>query len=265
MEESPVEALRRKKDASIMRAARLVADGEADAVYSAGNTGATVVASTLSMGMLKGVKRPGIVVAVPTASGSCAVLDVGANIKCKPVHLLQYGYMGEVFAQTVLGVEKPRVGLLNIGEEDEKGNALVKETRHLMEKSDLNFVGNVEGREIFLGACDVAVMEGFVGNVLLKVVEGVIESVFTVLEAGMKRSNITELASNSFYRELKARMTYDEYGGALLLGTGGVCVIGHGRSNEKAIQNGVLTAARFVERGVIQSLADSIARSGTGG
>ena len=266
MHESPVDALRRKKETSIGRAVALVVGGEADAVLSAGNTGAAVVASTLGMKTLDGVKRPGIAVPIPTANGTCAVIDVGANIKCKPDHLLQYGYMGEVYAQVVLGIEKPRVGLLSIGEEDEKGNELVKVTHEMLAKSGLDFVGNIEGGEIFLGSCDVAVSEGFVGNVLLKVIEGLAESIFNVIDTESRKNVISRFGSwmcRSVYDELKAKMTYDEYGGAPLMGTDGVCVICHGRSNDKAIQNAIMNAATFVERNMTARISERIARSGT--
>lgn len=265
MHEAPVEALRRKKGTSIERAAKLVAERQADAMISAGNTGAAVVASTLNMKMLEGVKRPGIAVPIPTTDGTCAVIDVGANINCKPDHLLQYGYMGEVYARTILGIDAPRVGLLSIGEEDEKGNELVKVTHEMLEKSDLNFVGNIEGREIFLGVCDVAVSEGFVGNVLLKVIEGLTESLFAVIDNESRKSVVASLGAfmcRSVHDGLKARMTYDEYGGAPLLGTDGVCVICHGRSNDKAIQNAIVNAARFVEKNITGRISERIAHSG---
>lgn len=266
MHESPVEALRRKKETSIGRAVELVVRKEADAVLSAGNTGAAVVASTLGMRMLNGVKRPGIAVPIPTANGTCAVIDVGANIKCKPDHLLQYGYMGEVYAQTILGIERPRIGLLSIGEEDEKGNELVKVTNEMLTKSDLDFIGNVEGREIFLGGCDVAVSEGFVGNVLLKVIEGLAESIFSVIDAESKKGVVSRFGSwlcRPVYDKFKTKMTYEEYGGAPLMGTDGVCVICHGRSNDKAIQNAIANAAAFVEKDITARISERIARSGS--
>ncbi len=265
MHESPVEALRKKKETSIGRAVELVVGKEADAVLSAGNTGAAVVASTLGMRMLNGVKRPGIAVPIPTAHGTCAVIDVGANIKCKPDHLLQYGYMGEVYAQTILGIEKPRIGLLSIGEEDEKGNELVKVTHEMLAKSGLDFIGNVEGGEIFLGRCDVAVSEGFVGNVLLKVIEGLAESIFNVIDTESRKSAVSRFGAwmcRSVYGKLKTKMTYEEYGGAPLMGTDGVCVICHGRSNDKAIQNAIMNAATFVEKDITARISERIARSG---
>ncbi len=265
MNESPVDALRRKKNTSIARVVQMIASGEADAMISAGNTGATVVAATLGMKMLNGVRRPGIAAPIPTADGICAVIDVGANIKCKPEHLLQYGYMGEIYARIELGVDNPRIGLLNVGEEDAKGNDLVKLTRELLEKSDLNFIGNVEGREIFLGECDVAVSEGFVGNVLLKAIEGLAESIFKMIDAntaGSLLGRLGALMTRPSYDRLKARMTYEAYGGAPLLGTNGVCFICHGRSNEKAIHNAITTAARFVENEMTSRISERIAQNG---
>jgi glycerol-3-phosphate acyltransferase PlsX len=264
MEEAPVEALRKKKDSSIARAATLVAEEEADAVFSAGNTGATVVASSLKMGMLDGVRRPGITIPVPTTKGSCALLDVGANIKCKPEDLVNYGCMGEVYANVVLGIEKPRVGLLNVGQEDEKGNELVKVTRQMMETSDLGFVGNVEGQDIFMGKCDVAVTDGFVGNVLLKVIEGLAESIFEVVERGMERDRVDSLLESPFYNKVKANLTYDEYGAAPLLGTKGVCLIGHGRSTAKAFQSAIAVAASLVDRDLMGHMSERVSRSRAG-
>lgn len=265
MHESPVEALRRKKGTSVERAAELVVDGEADAMVSAGNTGATVVVATLKMKMVNGVRRPGIVAPIPTANSTCALIDVGANIKCKPDHLLQYGYIGEVYARCVLGIENPRVGLLSIGEENKKGNELVKMTHEMLKESDLNFIGNVEGREIFTGGCDVAVSEGFVGNVLLKVIEGLAESIFEVLDTQAKKSiagRIGAFISKSVYADLRSKMRYEEYGGAPLLGTNGVCVICHGRSNEKAIHNAIIAAVRLVDRNIVDGISERIANNG---
>jgi glycerol-3-phosphate acyltransferase PlsX len=263
MNEAPVEALRKKKDSSIARAAAMVADREADAVFSAGNTGATVVAASLKMGMLEGVRRPGITIPVPTTEGRCVVLDVGANIKCKPDHLVQYGYMGEVYSNVAFGVDAPKVGLLNVGEEDEKGNELVKMTHQMLGDSDLNFVGNVEGGEIFLGKCDVAVTDGFVGNVLLKVIEGLAESIFKVIEHSMESDKLETLLSSSRYDQIKANLTYDEYGAAPLLGTSGVCLIGHGRATNKAYQSAITMAASFVDKNLMGRMSERITKSGT--
>lgn len=253
MNEAGTVAIRKKLDSSITRSVELVAKGEAAAVVSAGNTGATVAAATLFLKTLEGVKRPGIVIMLPTQHGPCMVIDVGANIYCKSIHLLQYGVMASVFCKYILGVEKPRVGLLNIGEEDAKGNDLVKEAYNLLLHSSLNFIGNVEGREIFKGEADIVVCEGFVGNVLLKFAEGITESLLTAFELEAMKDPETAQGlklCKPVLESLRIKNDYSEYGGVPLLGVDGICIISHGRSNAKAIQNAIKEATQFSRHNV---------------
>ncbi|HHT9132908.1 MAG TPA: phosphate acyltransferase PlsX [Candidatus Tripitaka californicus] len=253
MEEPGVTALRQKTDSSITKAIQLVAKGEAVAVVSAGNTGAAVAASTMHLKMLKGVTRPGIVAALPTRRGYCIVADVGANLKCKPIHLLQYAVMSSVFCKYSQGIKKPRVGLLNIGEESGKGNDLVKESYNLLKESNLNFVGNVEGMDLFEGKCDIVICEGFVGNVLIKFAEGIADGLLGALgDAASKRpwSRIGLRLLRPAVRRVRARMDYSEYGGVPLLGVDGICIICHGRSDFKSIQNAIKEAIQFAKHNV---------------
>lgn len=248
MNESATVAVRKKVDSSITKSVKLVSEKAADAVVSAGNTGAAVAAASLFLRTLKNVKRPGIAVSIPTFHGACMVIDAGANIQCKPAHLMQYGVMASVFCKYVLNIEKPRVGLLNIGEEDAKGNELVKETFALLSRSQLNFVGNAEGRDVFDGKFDIVVCEGFVGNVLLKFAEGLSISLLTAFALEAKNSTLTKLGAwfcKSVFKQLRSKMDYTEYGGVPLLGIDGICIIAHGRSDSKAIQNAIREAIQF--------------------
>ncbi len=245
MNESATVAVRKKVDSSITRSVKLVAEREADAVVSAGNTGATVAAASLFLRTLENVKRPGIAVSIPTFHGACMVIDSGANIQCKPAHLMQYGVMASVFCEYVLNIEKPRVGLLNIGEEDAKGNELVKETFSLLSNTTLNFVGNAEGRDVFDGKFDIVVCEGFVGNVLLKFAEGLSISMLAAFASEAKKSVLTKLGAwlcKPVREHLYSKMDYTEYGGVPLLGIDGICIISHGRSDSKTIQNAIREA-----------------------
>jgi len=248
MSESATVAVRKKTDSSITKSVRLVLEKAADAVVSAGNTGATVAASSLFLRTLEHVKRPGIAVSIPTFHGACMVIDAGANIQCKPAHLMQYGVMASVFCKYVLNIEKPRVGLLNIGEENAKGNELVKETFALLSNSPLNFVGNAEGRDVFDGKFDIVVCEGFVGNVLLKFAEGLSISILAAFASEAKKSTFTRLGAwlcKSVREHLYRKMDYTEYGGVPLLGIDGICIISHGRSDSKTIQNAIREAIQF--------------------
>jgi glycerol-3-phosphate acyltransferase PlsX len=191
MEETPVEALRKKRDSSIAVMAKLAAKGEVDAVISAGNTGACVAACQMRMRNLAGVNRPGIAVVMPTMKGPLTVCDVGANVACKPINIYQYAVMASVYSREMCGIERPRVGLLSIGEEDSKGNDIIKRTREMLRADEkLNFIGNIEGRDIFKGVCDVAICEGFVGNIILKLTEGLVEFLFRALKTEIKKENI---------------------------------------------------------------------------
>ncbi len=253
MDESGVAALRQKTDSSITKAVQLVAKGEAVAVVSAGNTGAAVATSTMHLRMLTGVARPCILAALPTRRGFCIVADVGANLKCKPIHLLQYAVMSSVFCRYIRGIKEPRVGLLNIGEESGKGNDLVKEAYNLLKESNLNFVGNVEGMDIFEGKCDIVVCEGFVGNVLIKFAEGIGGGFLGAVEDEASRRPWSRLGLRLLrpaLRKLRTRMDYSEYGGVPLLGVEGICIICHGRSDFKAIQNAIRETVQFAKHNV---------------
>ncbi len=262
MNESPASALRRKPRASIRVATELVRDGEAAAVVSAGHTGAAVVAAHAAFGMLKGVDRPALAPAVPTRTGMAVLLDAGATVECKPAHLLQFGVMGAVYARTLLGVDAPRVGLLSIGEEEGKGNDLTKEAYRLLKAAPLTFVGNVEARDVFSGRADVIVCDGFTGNVVLKLSEGLVEMVEEQLGAELSStfsSQVGYLLSRRAYRRFRKRVDYSEYGGAPLLGVSGLVLVCHGRSSAKAIRNAVVAASRFVADGVLARVEQRVA------
>ena len=262
MAESPALALRRKPRASIRVAAELVANRQAAALVSAGHTGASVVAAHAAFGMLPGVDRPALAPTVPTRGGSAVLIDAGATVECKPSHLLQFGVMGAVYARTWLGVERPRVGLLSIGEEETKGNDLTREAHRLLRSSPLNFVGNIEAREIFSGAADVVVCDGFTGNVALKLSEGLVEMVEDLLGEELQStfsSQVGSLLSRRAFRRFRRRVDYSEYGGAPLMGVAGLCIVGHGRSSAKAVRNAVTMAARFVSSNVLSRVEQEIA------
>ncbi|MBI4833249.1 MAG: phosphate acyltransferase PlsX [Planctomycetes bacterium] len=257
MSESPVDAIRRKPDSSLFKSINLVKKGEASAIISAGNTGAAVAGSTMTLGFLPNVKRPGIAIPVPSKNGICYVIDAGANIYCNPLHLLQYGIMASVYCQQAKNIANPRVGVLNIGEEDSKGNELVKQTIELFRKTELNFIGSVEGRGIFEGQCEVVVCEGFVGNVLLKTVEGFAEFMLKSISAQAanycKDNGGTEPIKN-ILGKIKERTDYAEYGGAPLLGLNGIVIISHGRSNAKAIANAIKVAGESTRHNLTEEI-----------
>ncbi len=247
MGESPAVSVRRKKNSSISVGARLLKHKEIDAFVSCGNTGAVVCAATLILGLIKGVERPGISLLMPTRKGISLVVDVGANIDCKPLHLLQYGIMADVYYNLVMGKPNPTVGVLNIGEEASKGSGPIKESHKLFSVSTLNFIGNLEAREMFSGKCDCIVCDGFIGNIALKVAEGSIEIVGRSFVEAMGKGvlgKISLLLAKNNLKKLKKSLSYTEYGGAPLLGVDGVVIIGHGRSNSVAVKNAVKAAAR---------------------
>ncbi|MGE3275644.1 MAG: phosphate acyltransferase PlsX [Vicinamibacterales bacterium] len=261
MDERPAQALRRKPGASVRVAAERVASGEAAALVTAGHTGAAVVAAHQVFGMLPGVDRPALAPSVPTRAGSAVLLDVGATVECRPVHLLQFGVMGAVYARAGLGVPNPRVGLLSIGEEASKGNELTREAHRLLKAAPVNFVGNVEARDIFSGQADVIVCDGFTGNVALKLSEGLVEMVEELLGEELSStftSQVGSLLSRRAFRRFRKRVDYSEYGGAPLMGVAGLCIVGHGRSSAKAIRNAIVTAARFVTSNVLGRVAQEI-------
>lgn len=250
MEDSAAKSLRTKKDSSIRVASRLLRDGQAHAVVSAGNTGAVMATAKVTQGMIRGVYRPGLASAMPSARGKPVVLiDVGANVDSTPEMLVQFAVMGEIYSRVVFHIPHPRVGLLSIGEEQHKGNELTKAAHPLLKALPINFVGNVEGRDIFSGTADVVVCDGFTGNVALKVGEGVGKLITDMLKASLEATVARKLGavlSREAYRELKKRVDYSEYGGAPLLGVKGVTFICHGPSNGHAIKNAIRVAAEFV-------------------
>ncbi len=248
MEEPPAAALRRKPRASIRVAAELVGSGRADGLFSAGSTGATVLAAHGAFGMIAGVDRPAVATTIPTRGRPAVLLDVGANAECRPQHLVHFAVMGGVYARLALGREHPRIGLLSIGEEASKGNDLTREAHRLLKAAPLNFIGNVEARDVYSGAADVIVCDGFTGNVVLKVSEGLVETVEALLEdelQGTFSSQVGYLLSRRAFRRFRRRVDYSEYGGAPLLGVAGLAVIGPGRSSAKAVRNAVAMAYRF--------------------
>ena len=249
MDESPTEALRRKKDSSLMVMATLAARKEVDAIISAGNTGACAAAAQLRMRPLKCIARPGIAVALPSFHGPVVLCDVGANIQAKPRHLYDYAVMATLYAQKVVGIESPRVGLVSIGEESRKGTELVKQTHELLRADpNIDFVGNVEGGELFQNRCEVAVSDGFVGNILLKFIEGLAEALFRTISCEFQDEDpVAREKFNGALKRVWARHDYSEYGGAPLLGVDGVCIICHGRSEERAICNAVKAACSFLQ------------------
>jgi len=258
MDEEPVEALRNKKDSSIARMVDLAAAGEVDAVISAGNTGACAAACQLKLKKIPGVSRAGIAVVLPSLAGPTVICDVGANVTAKPHHLYQYALMCAVYAEQVLGIQRPKVGLLSIGEEDIKGNQLVRRARELI-KSDpfINFIGNVEGRDIVFGEnCDVVICDGFVGNIALKLIEGLVEGVVLNFAREFAR-RMPDLAEKVLpvLKQIHSQHDYSEYGGAPLLGVDGVVIICHGRSDHRAIRNAVRAAVNCVRTGVNRVIA----------
>jgi phosphate acyltransferase len=263
MDDSPVDALRAKPDSSISVMCKLAKKGEADVVISAGNTGACVAASQLYMRLLPGVSRPGIAVIVPTFHGPVVVCDVGANIQPKPKHLQQYAIMSAAYAKAVCGVENPRVGLLSIGEEDAKGTTMVKQARKLMrDEPQINFVGNVEGRDIFKGTVDVVICDGFAGNIVLKLTEGMAEGLFQMIVAELQ-TTAPELLKQfePVMKGIYKRHDWQEYGGAPLLGVGGYSLICHGRSQAKAIKNAIRVGKQLVASTVNERIIERIATS----
>jgi len=253
MGESPSQALRRKRDSSLRIAAELVRDGEASAFISAGNTGAAMAVAMFVVGVLRGVDRPAIAAVLPSLKGFTVLLDVGANIDPKPWHLFQFAVMGHVYARDILGVERPRVGLLSVGEEQGKGNDLTKDAYEQLKDSSLNFLGNVEGRDIYNGHCDVVVTDGFTGNVALKISESLADMVGALIKEELMRdmrSKVAALLAQPAFGRFKKRVDYAEMGGAPLLGIDGAAIICHGASPVKAIKNAVRVAGEWAKAGL---------------
>lgn len=258
MDEDPARAVRRKRDSSLVVGCRLVAEGHAQAVFSAGNTGALSTAATFVIGRIEGVDRPCIAAIMPSSSGRVVICDAGASVDSKPRWIHQFGIMGAVYAEEVEGIRAPRIGLINIGEESSKGNAQSKATFSLFEESDLNFVGNIEGKDTFRGVVDVIACDGFSGNLVLKVAEGAAEFFVSLTRQALQQSWRTKLGAwlcLPGFRRLKETVDYAEYGGAFLLGVKGLVVIGHGRSSSRAVFSAIRRAREGIRHNVVERLA----------
>jgi glycerol-3-phosphate acyltransferase PlsX len=261
MEESPTNAVRHKKDSSIIKGMNLIAENKADAFVSAGNSGAIIASAMISLHNLPNILRPAIVTFLPTLTGYCVMLDVGGNVDCKPKNLLQFAIMGSIYVKEIFGIEQPKVGLLSIGKEETKGNELVLETHKLLRKSKLNFIGNIEGGDITLGIADVVICDGFIGNIILKFAEGVGEMLFKLIKQELKQHPIMFMSIPflwSALKDLRKRIDYTEYGGAPLLGVNGVCLVCHGKSNSKAISKAIYTANEFVNKNINKKISEEM-------
>src|SRR5882724_13036563 len=259
-----VEAIRAERDSSIRVGLRLVRSGRADGFVTAGNTGAAMATARMVLGSLPGVDRPALAAAFPTVLNTAAVLlEVGANVDCEPINLEQFAVMGDIYCRAIFGMKRPRIGLLSIGEEESKGNELTREAFKLLKQLPLNFIGNVEGRDLYNGQVDVIVADGFVGNVALKISEGVANLVRHALKESLKATitrQVGYLLSRSAFIDFKKRLDHTEYGGAPLLGVKGVCIITHGSSNANAIKNAVRVAAEFSKRKINTSIESTLAK-----
>jgi glycerol-3-phosphate acyltransferase PlsX len=262
MEESATEALKRK-ESTIYKSIELLRSGEVDAVVSAGHSGATMSLATLRIGRIKGIKRPAIVAFMPNINKSYTiVLDVGANVDCEPIHLYQFGLMGEVYAKVVLNKQNVTLGLLSNGEEESKGNSVTKETFKMLKAQFPNFKGNVEGNDIFKGIVDVVITDGFIGNIVLKTSEGAAETIGKLIKNEIKNSGLLQkigaILLKPVFKGLKKVTDYAEYGGAPLLGVNGCVIIAHGKSNSKAIKNAIFQAIKYVENDVTNKIQESL-------
>jgi glycerol-3-phosphate acyltransferase PlsX len=260
MAEGAAAALRRKPRASIRLAAEAVRDGRAAALFSAGHTGATVMAAVGTFGRLHDIDRPALATIIPTRQNPAILLDSGASVECRPQHLVQFARMGAAYARIAIGCANPRVGLLSVGEEEGKGNELTREAHQLLKTAPVNFVGNVEGRQLFAGDADVIVCDGFTGNVTLKTGEGLVEMIESLLQAELQSTfgtRVGYLLSGQAYRRFRKRVDYSEYGGAPLLGLNAICIVGHGRSSPKAVSNAVTMAVRAVREGLTDRLVEA--------
>jgi len=263
MSDTAWSAVRRKKDSSVSRAVDLVKRGQADAIVSAGHTGAAVAASMIKLRTLPGIDRPGIAAVLPTEFNVFVLIDAGANIDARPEQLLQYAFMGTVYSRHVLGYKNPTVGLVSLGEEDVKGNEMTKEVFKMLKKSSLNFAGNIEGRHLFEDPVEVVVCDGFVGNVILKTCESISVAIFQWLKHELMRTRMRQvgafLARNAF-DTIKGKTNYEEYGGSPLLGVNGICIIAHGASTPLAVKNALRVAAESIEQQVNPHIVDEIRR-----
>jgi glycerol-3-phosphate acyltransferase PlsX len=263
MDESPSYALRRKKDSSIKRAIELHKAGEAQAVVSAGHSGVAMALALFILGKVPGVDRPAIAASLPTLKKPFILIDAGANVDCKPSNILEFAYMGTAYFRAVFGIENPRVALLSIGEEDTKGNELTKEAFKLLKASGLNFKGNIEGKDLFIGDADVIVCDGFIGNVVLKLSEGLAEVIMKMLKreiSDISTGRIAYLLMKPALRRFKKKTDYAEYGGAPLLGINGTCIISHGRSSAKAIKNALLVAYNLAKTGLHRTISEELSK-----
>jgi glycerol-3-phosphate acyltransferase PlsX len=267
MEDSAAKAMRNKRDSSIRVASRMVREGLADGVVSAGNTGAVMATAKTVLGMIKGVDRPALATAFPTLKGPPSVMvDVGANVDCDPKMLAQFAVMGDIYSRVIFKTRKPRVGILSIGEEEHKGNELTRSASQILKTLAINFVGNVEGRDVFTGEVDVIVCDGFVGNVVLKVSEGLVDVFKHMLQESLEATitrKIGYVLSRAAFRDFKKRVDYSEFGGAPLLGVKGVCIICHGRSNPNAIKNAIRVAAELAGNESNKHIAHELGRWST--
>ena len=261
MGEHPANAARHKKDSSMAVCCKLVAEKKADAFVSMGNSGAAMAVSLLYLKRISGVSRPVISVPFPTISGRCIIVDAGANVDCKPEHLLQFAIMGNIYAKNVMGIKNPKVGILSIGEEETKGNELTLETSRLLKKTNLNFIGNIEGGDVPKAKADIIVCDGFVGNIFLKTSEGIAEMVSKFIKNSIK-SNPLYWGAAPFLKlamkKVKKKIDYDDVGGAPLLGVNSPCIIGHGKSNSRAVKNALIVAARFAENNINKKIEEEI-------
>ncbi len=264
MKEHPAAAAKSKKDSSMVVGMRMLKRGEVDAFVSAGNSGGVLATALLYLGRIKGVKRPALSTVFPTRKGHCFLLDVGANADCKPEYLLQFALMGSVYAERVLGIANPRVAIVSNGEEEGKGNMLVQGTYPLLKASGLNFVGNAEGKDIPAGLADVIVTDGFTGNVIAKLAEGVAGFMLDIIKEEIKSrplATVGALLARSAFGQVAKRLDYREYGGAPLLGVDGTVIVAHGRSDSLAIKNAIRVAKQAVEEGTLHAIRDDIAES----
>ena len=262
MDDKPVLALRKKRDCSIVRTVELLKEGKADAIISPGNTGGVVAASTIKLRPLPGVDRPGIAAVIPAPRNEFVLIDAGANIECRPFHLLQYALMGSIYSQEILGYEKPRVGVLSVGTEDVKGNELTLETFQLCKQVDLNFIGNVEGNDLFSNRVDVVVCDGFVGNIVLKTCESLANTMFDWLKSELTKTPVRQAGAylaRSAFRTIKRRVDPEIHGGAPLLGLNGTVMIAHGSSRERAIMNAIRVATEAVRHQLNRLIALKVA------
>ena len=268
MHEKAAQAVRSKRDSSMRVGLRLVREGKASGFITAGNTGAAMATAKMVLGTLPGVDRPALAAVFPTSKGTAAILvDVGANVDCKPHNLEQFAVMGDIYSRSIFGIERPRVGLLSVGEEESKGNELTKEAYPLLKALPLNFIGNVEGRDLYNGHADVIVCDGFIGNIALKVSEGLAETVRFLLKESLQStitSQVGAMLSKKAFADFKKRLDYSEYGGAPLLGLKGVAIVGHGSSNANAIKNAIRVASQFANTGINPRIEQDLAHKHAG-